>query len=337
MMNLEAASSDPSDPSKKLMLQALKRVEVEIEIIKDILRAEIGYPEKVPDKPDKPSKPAKSKPVKPKSADQKFYAASLTTSELGPTPDFQTDDWPEAVDPKMIISSEGKAEKQFRAIQIVNLIKLSLVGKNVLDCGCGEGYNANEMANLATKVVAYDPKQDPHWAARSKDNLILTSNKESVAEHAKFDVIVLYDVIDHLTADNPSEFMQWLASMLSDDGVIFIRTHPWSGRTGGHLYEFVNKAFLHLALTADEIIKAGLKIKEPNLKIVRPIAAYEQWFEDAGLKIDDKRIKTAKVESFFSGPIMDRIIKINWDGKIEADMARRIMTNQFIDYYLSKA
>ena len=309
------------DHSQKLMLQALERMKNEIEIIIAIL-----------------NKPKVEKTQsKPPGSNYSFYSTSLTTSELGPTPDFQTDDWPEAVDQKMIIPSEGKAEKQFRALQIAGLIKLSMFGKIVLDYGCGEGYNANETASSALKVIGYDSKQCPHWADRSKDNLILTNNKATVIEHAKFDIIILYDVLDHLTADNPSELMQWLSSILSENGVIFVRTHPWSSRTGGHLYESSNKAFLHLALTTDEIIKAGLKIKEPNLKIIRPLAAYEQWFKDAGLKIDDKRIKTNQIEGFFSGPIMDRIIKINWNGKIEPDTARRIMANHFIDYYLSKA
>lgn len=237
----------------------------------------------------------------------------------------------------MIISGEGEAEKQFRALQIVSLIKLPMQGKVILDCGCGEGYNANEMANSAVKVVGYDPKEDPHWAGRSKDNLVLTSNKQSVADHAPYDLIVLYDVIDHLVGEDPEVTLKWLTGMLSENGMMFVRAHPWTGRTGGHVYESANKAFIHLAMTPDELASAGLKVKEPNLRVVRPMAAYEHWFQDAGLEVEDKRVKTTEVEEFFSGPIMDRIIKINWGGKLEPDVARKILANHFIDYLLRKA
>jgi 2-polyprenyl-3-methyl-5-hydroxy-6-metoxy-1,4-benzoquinol methylase len=237
----------------------------------------------------------------------------------------------------MIIPPNNEADKQFRALQIVSLIKLPMNDKIVLDCGCGEGYNAAEMANSATKVVGYDPKQDPHWAGRSKDNLILTANRDTASEHAPFDLIVLYDVIDHIVGDDPADFVQWLSSQMNPGGTMFVRTHPWTSRTGGHAYEDANKAFIHLALTPDELAKSGIKVKEPNLKVVRPMAAYEQWFKDAGLEVEDKRVKTAEVEPFFSGPIMDRIIKINWGGKIDADTARKILANHFIDYTLRKA
>jgi SAM-dependent methyltransferase len=237
----------------------------------------------------------------------------------------------------MIVSQESEATKQFRALQIVSLIKLPMQGKIVLDCGCGEGYNASEMANNATKVVGYDPKQDPNWAGRSKENLVLTSDKQAVADHAPFDLIVLYDVIDHVVGQDPEELMKWLAGLLSSSGQVFVRAHPWTSRTGGHVYETANKAFVHLTMTPDELAKAGLAVKEPNLKVIRPMAAYEHWFKAAGLEVEEKRVKTTDVEDFFSGPIMERIAKINWDGKIEPDVARKILANHFIDYALRKS
>lgn len=324
--------------TKKSALAAIERIDGGIKTLKSLLTQDqkSNQPTQLISASDMDPTQSPKSGVVPKKG-LRFYANSLSAAELGPTPDFQDGNWPEAVDPKMIISSAGEAEKQFRALQIVNLIRLPLQGKTILDCGCGEGYNANEMANSAVKVVGYDPKQDPHWAGRSKENLILTSNSTTVADHSKYDVIVLYDVLDHLVGEDPTALMKWLAGMLSDGGKIFVRTHPWTGRTGGHLYESANKAFLHLVLTPDEAIKAGLKMSEPNLKVVRPMAAYEQWFKDAGLEVDDKRVKTTPVEDFFSGAIMDRIIKVNWSGGIDGDTARKILSNQFVDYQLVKS
>jgi SAM-dependent methyltransferase len=310
----------------KEILQALARIEGETKAIRALLDTpKTGPPIEKPGSDD----PKKS-PSPP------FFASSLPTKELGPIPDYRSDLWPQAVDPKLIVSNNNESAKQFRAVQIVSLISLSLADKIVLDCGCGEAHNASEIASTATKVVGYDPKQDPNWAGRSKDNLILTSTKQTVAEHAPFDLIVLYDVIDHVVGEDPQDLLKWLAGLLSNNGQIFVRAHPWTSRTGGHVYESANKAFLHLALTPDELAKAGLAAREPNLKVVRPMAAYEYWFKEAGLEVIKKKVRATPVEDFFSGTIVDRIAKINWDGKIEPDVVRRILANHLIDYTLRK-
>ena len=271
--------------------------------------------------------------ARPKSA--KLFASSMSASELGPVPDID-DTWPIAIDQKMIVSADSDADKQFRALQIVNLIKIPMKGKVVLDCGCGEGHNASEMANVALKVVGYDVKKHDRWSSINKNNLVFVNGKQSASEHGPYDLIILYDVIDHIINEDPTDLIKHCASLLAKDGRIFIRTHPWASRTGGHYYESMNKAFIHLALTPDEAVKMGIKIKEPNLKVVRPMAAYEQWFKDSGLEIAEKRVKTSEVEPYFNGPIMDRIVKINWGGSVDNDTARKILSNHFIDYVLKK-
>jgi 2-polyprenyl-3-methyl-5-hydroxy-6-metoxy-1,4-benzoquinol methylase len=215
-----------------------------------------------------------------------------------------------------------------------------LEGKTVLDCGCGEGYNAREMTNSAAKVVGYDIKEDPNWPGRSKDNLILTTEKPMVTSSAPYDVVVLYDVLDHLQGEDPEAFMQWISSMVVSGGRIFTRTHPWTSKTGGHFYETANKAWLHLALTPDELAKAGLTTKEPNLRIIRPMAAYELWFKNAGLTVEDKQVKAEEVDEWFTrnehNSLLQRIIKVTWAGTVDETVARRIMSNQWIDYLLKK-
>jgi len=209
--------------------------------------------------------------------------------------------------------------------------------KNILDCGCGEGYNSREMANVAEKVVGYDINQDDHWPDRAKENLFLTNDKELVAEHAPYHFIVLYDVIDHLQGEDPEVFMQWVSSVLHEHGQIFVRAHPWTSKTGGHFYETVNKAWVHLALTTDELIKAGMKATEPNVRAVRPMAAYEEWFKSAGLTVKSKQVKADYVDNFFmNSGLLDRIIKVTWGGEIEAETAKMIMSNSWIDYLLKK-
>lgn len=265
--------------------------------------------------------------------DPKFYANSLPANELGPLPNIYDNNWPQAVDPKMIVSQDEEM-KQFRALQVMSLINTQFDNKTVLDCGCGEGHVANEISHI-TKVVGYDKKENKNWPKLTNNNLIFTIDKQIVTDNSPYDIIVLYDVLDHIESEDPEKLMKWLNNLLSKDGIIFVRTHPWVGRTGGHYYESINKAYVHLAITPDEAAKEGIKQKEPNLKIVRPMAAYEAWFKDAGLVIIDKKVKTVEVDDFFTDEIIDRMIKINW-GKIDIITAKKIMANHFIDYTLKK-
>jgi 2-polyprenyl-3-methyl-5-hydroxy-6-metoxy-1,4-benzoquinol methylase len=266
----------------------------------------------------------------------KLFSTSLSTSELGPAPKIDSE-WPAAVDQKMIVSAESESDKQFRALQVANLIKVPMKDRVILDVGCGESHNASEIANTALKVVGYDVKRHPRWDTVNKKNLILVTDRNLVVDHGPYDLIILYDVLDHIVNEDPSELCKWVHSLLSKDGTVFVRTHPWTSRTGGHHYGSMNKAFLHLVLTPDEAVQAGIKIQEPNLRVVRPMAAYEQWFKEAGLTILDKKVKSSEVEPFFDDSIISRIVKINWSGGIDNNTARKILSNHFIDYTLKKS
>lgn len=240
----------------------------------------------------------------------------------------------------MIISNKGEPERKFRAMQIVGLIGVPLHGKNVLDFGCDTGHVTEELARQSKHATGYDKQpesslQATHWAETKEKNILFTTDREQVAKNAPYDLILAYDVLDHLVEDDPTDIMLWLRELLADDGLIFVRNHPWTAKHGGHLYDQVNKAYLHLALTADELVQRGLQLSH-NLKISRPMAIYERWYKDAGLKIIDKKIEAENPEEFFSGDLLDRIIKTTWGGNMDRDQALKIMANQFIDYKLSK-
>jgi 2-polyprenyl-3-methyl-5-hydroxy-6-metoxy-1,4-benzoquinol methylase len=313
--------------TKELALQTIEQVEDGLRILRSLISEDLKRPETQTTQ-DSTSKLAQRKP-------DRFYATSLPASELGPMPEF-TDYWPVAIDPARIVPENGNSAKQFRALQITGLMKTPMAGLRVLDCGCGEGFNAREMANSAAKVVGYDVKLDDDWSDRAKENLILTSNKKIVVENAPYDFVVLYDVLDHLQGESPEEFIEWVASLLSDDGRIFVRAHPWTSKTGGHFYESINKAWIHLILTPDELAQLGFFPKEPNLRINRPMAAYELWFDSVGLLVDSKNVKTVEVDPFFTADILERMIKVTWGGNISPDVVMKIISNEYIDYFLRK-
>ncbi len=259
-------------------------------------------------------------------------AESLPADQLGSTPDPALPDWPEAVMPHMIVTHKGAVEKQFRALQIARLLG-NFDNQTVLDVGCDEGYITKEIGHNAKKVIGYDLKSSDIWPKLASDNVLFTDDKVAV-EAERYDTILLYDVLDHLVGVEPIKFMTWLNSLLAPGGKIFVRTHPWTAKHGGHLYEHgFNKAFLHLALTPDELVQLGIDLPA-SLKFNRPMATYEHIFIGSGLKIAERKGHTEPVDSFFSGSILDRIIKVTWKGAIDPAAALKIMANSFVDYTL---
>jgi len=202
-----------------------------------------------------------------------------------------------------------------------------------LDFGCGEGHVAKEIAGHAKKVIGFDVKKHDTWTSKAGPNLAFTRSLDDVEKGGPYDRIVLYDVLDHLKGVHPLEMLEFLRPLLAPGGIAFCRCHPWTARHGGHLYEKINKAYVHLALTPDELASAGY-VPEHNLKLVKPMAAYGSWFEMAGFTVMNRKVTQDPVPEYFHGPLLERICKVTWAGKMEPDQAIKIMANQFVDYLL---
>lgn len=265
-------------------------------------------------------------------------AQASAIADLGPTPDILTELWPEAVPAYLIINdADDIIKRHYKAVQIIRSIdgdiRHNWYNSKVLEIGCGEGFLSYEIANYAGSVVAYDINEDTHWKVlNDKNNLTFTNNDKDLAG-SNFDYIVLYDVLDHIEKLEYTEFMLWVKSLLKPNGKMIIRTHPWTSKHGGHLYQQHNKAYLHLALSIDELDARGLKLI-PNLKIAKPLASYDSIFKSAGLKILNTKTITETVDKYIIGRLIDRINKNTWSGEINTQLALKIMSIQYLDYLL---
>ena len=284
------------------------------------------------DKPDKPSH-------------KTSYANSLSGEKLSAI-DLSTigdllSSWPKAVEDSLIIDQNNQESLKYRAVQVMSVLPVNIKGLNVLDMGCGSGHTAIEMACQAKNVTAYDIN-NPASDIKDKipSNLVFADSMEEVERRAsvlgKFDLIVLYDVIDHAKGD-PFELIDKCKDLLTEDGVIFLRAHPWVSNTGGHLYETHNYAYLHLYLTPNEMSKLGFKLPY-NIKVTRPMAVYEDWFKKAKLKIESRKIKAQPIKDILKDEqVLKRIIQVTWAGKMGSKQAVKILMNDTIDYVLKHA
>lgn len=213
---------------------------------------------------------------------------------------LHSDIWPQAIPSELICDTTSEEDKINRANGILNIIiQQSLKDKKFLDFGCGEGHIVKESIGQNTTLsVGYDINQQGtlEWEGVD-DKFLLTTNFDRVMDKGPFDIILLYDVLDH--CENPVETLKQIKTVCKKDTTIYVRCHPWCSRHGGHLYNQINKAWVHLIFTKDELEKMGYKVEKIN-KTLFPIATYTNYFKISEFSVvGEPDIQRTNIEDFF--------------------------------------
>lgn len=252
---------------------------------------------------------------------------------------LDSDKWPSAVFQSQIADENSETDKRERAEGISDILLPPLQGKKFLDFGCGEGHIAEYNSKIAELSVGYDIKKSTKslfdWE-ELKEKLLLTTDFAKVQAEGPYDVILIYDVLDHVENESMEDVLSKAKSVLSPNGNVYLRCHPWSSRHGSHLYRKMNKAFLHLVFNDEELRTLGLEI-EPNQKVLYPIRTYFNAIESAGLeKQSEPEIDTQEVESFFSeNPLVrSRILKTFNLNQWKDEEPKFQLSQCFLDYIL---
>ena len=163
------------------------------------------------------------------------------------------DCWPQAVHNYLLTSPMNKESKINRSNAVLDtMLDRSIEKLEFLDFGCGDGWEARQaLMRGAANVTGYDIQESLDWKEIDKVNF---TTKFSDLKPNHYDVILLYDVLDH--CQDPIEVMRQVKGLLKFGGksVVFVRCHPWTSRHATHLYkQGINKAYIHLFLTDEEI------------------------------------------------------------------------------------
>lgn len=248
---------------------------------------------------------------------------------------LRSPDWPVAVNPNLIADPDSETDRVARANGIIDfVIKKDVAGLKLLDFGCGDGYCPLVACDRgAAMAVGYDVKEDPKWSA-GRSNLRLTTDLQFVRDNGPYDFVVLFDVIDHVSFEEAKNAMIAAKSVLAPGGHLYMRAHPFTSRHATHLYQKMNKAYMHLVFTPEELAELVPDGDHGHgLKAVTPIKVYNDLLAAAGLKVVRRKDVTEKVEPFFQNtkPIRDRILATTGTKQFPEFQ----MTLQFIDYVLS--
>src|SRR5271157_2796787 len=122
-------------------------------------------------------------------------------------------------------------------------------GKRVLDAACGEGYGTALLATVATSAVGIDIDLATIEHARTtygdgtRVRFVPTSCTGLPLPSASFDVIVSFETIEHLSAEEQPDMLSEFARVLAPDGLLIISSP--NKRLYSDARDYVNPFHLH--------------------------------------------------------------------------------------------
>ena len=178
-------------------------------------------------------------------------------------------------------------------------------GKRVLDFACGVGFGSLILAESASSVLAVDISRDAvQWGERfyQQPNLHFAFNDDLAASlpPKSFDLVVCFEVIEHLATEHQTTLLKNLCRLLADGGLLLVST-PNPKAT-----ELYNSNPFHLAeLRRDEfenLLRSHFRFVEISEQKAVPAILFSE-------KVSDNRA----VSSFFDAPAsLEKGSILNW-------------------------
>lgn len=139
-----------------------------------------------------------------------------------------------------------------------------IIGKNILDIGCGAAgkslYYANEGAEFVTGIdVVARYEKDANALADKKGlshkfRFVLGDAAALPFEDETFDTIIMNDAMEHV--DNPSAVIGECLRVLKKGGRLFANFPPYNHPFGAHLSDAISMPWVHLFFSDKALIKA---------------------------------------------------------------------------------
>ncbi|MBI4561327.1 MAG: methyltransferase domain-containing protein, partial [Candidatus Rokubacteria bacterium] len=104
-----------------------------------------------------------------------------------------------------------------------------VMGKTVLDVGCGTGYGADAMARAARRVVGLDRAEEAiryattHYRQANLQYLKMDCRALGFRD-ASFDAVTSFEVFEHLPPDDTAWYLQEIVRVLKHGGIAVIST-----------------------------------------------------------------------------------------------------------------
>lgn len=223
---------------------------------------------------------------------------------------------------------ETKGAKLVRALEIASMMPGIEDGRPILDYGCGEGFIVRALNLMGRSCVGFDKRRSDEWL---KLRIRAFDAIEDVKNYSPFNMVFLYDVLDHMPVVEMIRSLSEIKSILADKSQVFLRVHPFTSRNGAHF--LLDRAFIHLMLSTDEIDRLRIERQDVAM-IVDPFHFYDELFGLLGFTIVKKIVHQTSVEDFISRSYLGRIRDIHFNITDSDDHIKEILSVDFIDFWL---
>jgi SAM-dependent methyltransferase len=143
------------------------------------------------------------------------------------------------LDRQRYFSELANTSREYYINYVSNFI--SVDNRRILEVGCGEGGNLLPFAEIGCEVTGVDRSKDRISLANSFFGPLQVKARflnmdffdmECVNEADKYDVVLVHDVIEHITQKD--RFFSHLKQFVSKGGIVFWRFPAWQMPFGGH-------------------------------------------------------------------------------------------------------
>ena len=197
-----------------------------------------------------------------------------------------------------------------------------IVGKRVIDFGCGRGYQAVGYAEAgAASVVGVEIHAElARLSAARVAQYGLADRVQIVREltdEIKGDVIISLNSFEHFV--EPEAILARLKGSLAPGGRIYINFGPpWYAPTGAHMGFFCKVPWIQLLFSERTILEARSFYRSDGARTYREaglgqmsIAKFERVIRDCGLRVASQRYDCVKRQNYLRGVPVVRELAIN--------------------------
>jgi 2-polyprenyl-6-hydroxyphenyl methylase/3-demethylubiquinone-9 3-methyltransferase len=177
---------------------------------------------------------------------------------------------------------------EFKPLHDINPLRLDyidrlapLVGKRVIDVGCGGGLLTEGMAARGAAVTGIDMGKTPlsvarlhqHESGLEIDYQQTTAEQVASEQPGSFDIVTCLEMLEHVP--NPATTIAACAALVKDDGRVFFSTINRNP-----------KAYLFAVIGAEYLLQLLPRGTHDYTKFIRP-SEMEGWAREAGLQLTD--------------------------------------------------
>jgi 2-polyprenyl-3-methyl-5-hydroxy-6-metoxy-1,4-benzoquinol methylase len=164
----------------------------------------------------------------------------------------------------------------------------------LLDIGAGDGTFISAAADIGWQSIGLDPARNTKFTynQRGQGTAVLVQELDSLARAQSFDVITMWDVIEHV--ERPLEILEFASGLLSDKGVLVLETgnyqsvdriegaNAWWGYQADHRWYFSPATLLPM------LKQMGLRHSVIATRVLRP------WWKGRADYSGPRVLRTAK-------------------------------------------